>query len=154
LFTVCSCCDYITLQRRARNEVCPACFWEDDGTELNQPNEPSASNDTLTVREARLNFNELCCCNVRWLTRVCTAQERAKYVYRSKQFVFNIFELVEAASKHGIAVTPFGGHCPQCELDEELMAYRKSRDKKCSPNKEFFQHEGIEFVFDSFVFLG
>jgi hypothetical protein len=130
LFTACSCCDHITVQNRARNEVCPVCFWEDDGTELNQPNEPSASNENLTLRDARLNFKELGCCNVRWLTRVCTVNERAEYVHRPKHFVFSIFQLAEAARKHGIAVTPYGGPCDQCELDEELIAYRESRDKR------------------------
>ena len=32
----CPCCDYYTLRGRAGFEVCPVCYWEDDGQDLGE----------------------------------------------------------------------------------------------------------------------
>ena len=48
----CPCCEYRSLPAHGEYEICPVCFWEDDGTSdldsLSGPNH-------LTLREARLN---------------------------------------------------------------------------------------------------
>jgi hypothetical protein len=49
----CPCCGWLTLSRRGEYEICPVCFWEDDGTEA--PERLSSANH-LTLREARRNF--------------------------------------------------------------------------------------------------
>lgn len=52
----CPCCGYATLTERASFEICPVCFWEDDGSETN-PDEISPPNG-ISLREARRNFAE------------------------------------------------------------------------------------------------
>jgi len=48
----CPCCGYRSLRERGAYEVCPVCFWEDDGTK--EPDRISGPNH-MTLREARLN---------------------------------------------------------------------------------------------------
>ena len=54
----CPCCDYFTLTRQGGYEVCPVCYWEDDGTGLAALDAVSTSNHT-TLRTARLNFERI-----------------------------------------------------------------------------------------------
>ncbi|MDR2872319.1 MAG: hypothetical protein LBV45_07360 [Xanthomonadaceae bacterium] len=51
----CPCCDYFTLDERGYYDICPVCFWEDDGTNIDEPDTPSRQN-RLTLRDARTNF--------------------------------------------------------------------------------------------------
>ena len=49
----CPCCGYRSLQRSGEYDICPVCFWEDDGTvELDRISGPNH----MTLREAILNF--------------------------------------------------------------------------------------------------
>jgi Cysteine-rich CPCC len=50
---VCPCCSYKTLMRRGHYDICPVCFWEDDGG--NDPSRYSSPNH-MTLEEARRNF--------------------------------------------------------------------------------------------------
>lgn len=52
----CPCCGYRTLRERGAYEICPVCFWEDDGT--TDPDRVSGPNH-MTLREARLNVQYL-----------------------------------------------------------------------------------------------
>ncbi|MEL6713360.1 MAG: CPCC family cysteine-rich protein [Planctomycetota bacterium] len=54
----CPCCDYFTLHGRGAYDVCPVCYWEDDGTDLNALDEVSGSNH-ITLRTARRNFESI-----------------------------------------------------------------------------------------------
>ncbi len=48
----CPCCEYRSLPAQGEYEICPVCFWEDDGTsDLDSISGPNH----LTLREARLN---------------------------------------------------------------------------------------------------
>jgi hypothetical protein len=53
----CPCCRYITLTERGGFEICPVCFWEDDGQD-----DPDADvvlggpNGQLSLTQARQNF--------------------------------------------------------------------------------------------------
>ncbi len=49
----CPCCRYVTLTRRGEYDICPVCFWEDDGSD-----EPSAYSgpNRMTLGEARDSF--------------------------------------------------------------------------------------------------
>ncbi len=49
----CPCCHYITLSERGQYEICPVCFWEDDGSE--DPEEYSGPNH-ITLQEGRDNY--------------------------------------------------------------------------------------------------
>jgi hypothetical protein len=54
----CPCCDYYTLESRGRYTVCPACFWEDDGIDLDDIDGVSSANH-ISLRKARANFARL-----------------------------------------------------------------------------------------------
>jgi hypothetical protein len=52
----CRCCGYRTLARRAQYDVCPVCFWEDDGT--SHEDGGAAGPNHMTLGEARRTFEE------------------------------------------------------------------------------------------------
>ena len=52
---VCHCCRYRSLTAHGECNICPVCFWEDDG--IQDLGKVSASNH-MTLREARLNFKK------------------------------------------------------------------------------------------------
>ena len=54
----CPCCDYFSLAKRGHSLICPVCFWEDDCEFPDKPDwdEKSDSNNDMTLRQARKNF--------------------------------------------------------------------------------------------------
>ena len=50
----CPCCALPTLAARGEYEMCPVCWWEDDGTD--DPEEESAANSGSTLHRARSNY--------------------------------------------------------------------------------------------------
>ncbi|MCD1258182.1 hypothetical protein B5M42_004925 [Paenibacillus athensensis] len=53
---VCPCCQYKTLSSRGEYDICPVCFWEDDGTiETSDHSSPNR----MTLAQGRLNFAHL-----------------------------------------------------------------------------------------------
>ena len=55
----CPCCGFLTLTLKPPGtyELCPVCFWEDDGLQFEDPNyEGGANQERLAV--ARTNFRE------------------------------------------------------------------------------------------------
>lgn len=53
----CPCCKFKTLHGRAQFEVCPVCFWEDDGQDESEASEVRGGpNGNLSLRQAQLNF--------------------------------------------------------------------------------------------------
>ena len=53
----CPCCGYYTLAARASYEICPVCWWEDDGQDNDQANEAwGGPNSDLSLAQARINF--------------------------------------------------------------------------------------------------
>lgn len=71
----CPCCDYFTLHGRGQREVCPVCYWEDDGTELDTLDDESPVNHT-TLRTARLNFERMGAADAAAVSLVATPEER------------------------------------------------------------------------------
>jgi hypothetical protein len=56
----CPCCAYITLSRRGYYEICPVCFWEDEGQDDHDSDEVRGGpNRGLSLTEARSNFRRL-----------------------------------------------------------------------------------------------
>jgi hypothetical protein len=56
----CPCCSARTLSRPDAMELCPVCWWEDDGQDSDDASEiRSTVNGELSLRDARRNF-ELC----------------------------------------------------------------------------------------------
>jgi hypothetical protein len=55
----CPCCRYRTLHERGGYEICPVCFWEDDGQDDHDVDEVRGGpNSKLSLSQARLNFTE------------------------------------------------------------------------------------------------
>jgi hypothetical protein len=64
----CPCCHCKTLERRAQWEICPVCFWEDDGHE--EPEVCSPPNHGLTLTQGRANYLAIGACE-REMLRYC-----------------------------------------------------------------------------------
>jgi hypothetical protein len=53
----CPCCGYLTLCAPAAMELCPVCWWEDDGQEQDDATEACLTvNGELSLAEARRHF--------------------------------------------------------------------------------------------------
>jgi cysteine-rich CPCC protein len=55
----CPCCGFKTLHGRAGDEICPVCFWHDDGQDDHDADEiRGGPNGTLSLTQARINFRK------------------------------------------------------------------------------------------------
>ena len=63
----CPCCLYQTLTRHAEYEICPLCFWEDDGA--SEPDDYSSPNH-MTVAQGQLNFARYGACDQTMLKNI------------------------------------------------------------------------------------
>lgn len=53
----CPCCHYMTLHERGGYEICPVCYWEDDGQDEHDAEEiRGGPNENLSLRDAQRNF--------------------------------------------------------------------------------------------------
>ncbi len=52
----CPCCGYITLDRQPTDtfQICPVCFWEDDGLQYEQPDYEGGAN-SVSLHQAQHN---------------------------------------------------------------------------------------------------
>jgi hypothetical protein len=80
---LCPCCDYVSLAERGNYLICPICFWEDDGQDVDQLDELSRPNH-ITLREGRANFAKFGACNERMVPNVCSPEERDKFKRRPR----------------------------------------------------------------------
>ena len=56
----CPCCRFKTLHGRGQDEICPVCFWHDDGQDDDEADEVwGGPNKSLSLRQARLNFSQI-----------------------------------------------------------------------------------------------
>jgi hypothetical protein len=78
----CPCCDHFTF--REMWDICPVCFWEYDGLDVDHPDEPSGCNHGLTVRQARHNFRQFGACEADMLQHVLPADQRGRYPCRPR----------------------------------------------------------------------
>jgi len=72
----CPCCDFYSLPSRGGFEVCPVCYWEDDGQDMDRLDEESGPNH-ITLRVARLNFERIGASDASAVSLVASTQERA-----------------------------------------------------------------------------
>jgi len=67
----CPFCGCRTLTERAGYELCPVCFWEDDGQDSHNADEVrGGSNGSLSLTEARRNFRDFGACDRKALNHV------------------------------------------------------------------------------------
>jgi len=56
----CPCCNSKTLRCRGQDEICPVCFWHDDGQDEAEADEIwGGPNKGPSLREARVNFSTI-----------------------------------------------------------------------------------------------
>lgn len=75
----CPCCDYFTLEERRTWDICPVCYWEDDGSDLDRLDDRSGCNHGLTLRQGRENFRTLGACEPEMLSYVDPIEGRCLY---------------------------------------------------------------------------
>ena len=80
----CPCCDYISLPERNNYLICPVCYWEDDGQDIDQLDETSSPNHGMTLREARANFLTLGACDFKMLKHVLAVGERSQFEHQPR----------------------------------------------------------------------
>ena len=67
----CPCCRCLTLQERSAFEICPVCFWEDDGQDDHDAMLiRGGPNGTLSLTAARLNYARIGACEDRFVGKV------------------------------------------------------------------------------------
>jgi len=81
----CPCCDYISLPERGNYLICPICFWEDDGLDIDNPDIGSGPNKGISLRAARKNFNEFGACDESMVKNTISIKERENYEYKSRE---------------------------------------------------------------------
>lgn len=74
----CPVCDYFTLPNRGQYEICPICFWEDDGLDVDRLDVVSRPNH-LTLREARANFHKIGACDLKGQLHVVGEASRRRF---------------------------------------------------------------------------
>jgi hypothetical protein len=56
----CPCCGCFTLEERGGDEICPVCFWEDDGQDDHDADDVRGGpNSTLSLAAARANYRQI-----------------------------------------------------------------------------------------------
>jgi hypothetical protein len=67
----CPCCDCKTLDERGGFDVCPVCFWEDDGQDdADADTVRGGPNGGLSLTIARRNYREFGACDRKFLQKV------------------------------------------------------------------------------------
>lgn len=67
----CPCCGFRTLPNRGHDDICPVCFWEDDGQDEHDADcVRGGPNHNLSLTQARLNFGLFGACEERHLKNV------------------------------------------------------------------------------------
>jgi Cysteine-rich CPCC len=67
----CPCCKFKTLLGRGHYEICPVCFWEDDGQDEHDSDEVRGGpNRSLSLRVAQDNFRRFRAVEERFLVHV------------------------------------------------------------------------------------
>jgi hypothetical protein len=67
----CPCCGFLTLAERGGYDICPVCFWEDDGQDVHDTHVVRGGpNGDLSLAQARKNFASFGACRERDLPHV------------------------------------------------------------------------------------
>lgn len=76
ILSTCPCCSYKTILEKGNYEICPICFWEDDGS--NDESRYSQANH-MTLQDAKDNFIIKGVCSEKFLKFVDTDRELKYY---------------------------------------------------------------------------
>jgi hypothetical protein len=69
----CPCCRFKTLHGRGGCEICPVCYWEDDGQDDHDADViRGGPNGSLSLQDARANFSEFAAADRVFLAKVRT----------------------------------------------------------------------------------
>jgi hypothetical protein len=67
----CPCCGHLTLNELGANDICPVCFWEDDGQADERADEVwGGPNYELSLTQARTNFKTFGACAEKYIVKV------------------------------------------------------------------------------------
>jgi hypothetical protein len=67
----CPCCGFVTLDERGGYDICPVCFWEDDGQDDHDTDVVQGGpNGELSLSAGRANFRRIGACEERMLPHV------------------------------------------------------------------------------------
>jgi hypothetical protein len=67
----CPCCYHLTLEERGGYDICPVCFWEDDGQDdADADVVRGGPNGALSLTRARANFLRAGACDERFVSEV------------------------------------------------------------------------------------
>ena len=67
----CPCCGFRTLSERGAYDICPVCFWEDDGQDDHNPDVVRGGpNGALSLTQARANYRRFKACEERFVKNV------------------------------------------------------------------------------------
>jgi len=80
---ICPCCDYVTLPERGNYLICPICFWEDEGGDIDEPELHSGPNH-MTLRQGRTNFQKYGACDEKMVKNVLPVTKRNQYEYKQR----------------------------------------------------------------------
>jgi Cysteine-rich CPCC len=69
----CPCCEFLTLSEEPPGtyEICPVCYWEDDGVQYDDPDYEGGANHT-SLNQAKHNLSEFGAAesrNVKWVRK-------------------------------------------------------------------------------------
>jgi hypothetical protein len=71
MFHACPCCGFTTLPERAGFDICPVCYWEDDGQDDHDADVVRGGpNYSLSLTKARENFREFGACERKHIKNV------------------------------------------------------------------------------------
>ena len=80
---LCPCCDFVTLPERGEYLVCPVCYWEDCGQDIDRIDEKSGPN-YLTLRQGRANFANFGASKSSMVKHVLSVADRQHFEHRPR----------------------------------------------------------------------
>ena len=80
----CPCCDYLSLPQNGNYNICPICFWEDDGISIDSENSYSGPNH-MSIFEGRENFIKYGACEERCLKFVLDTSKLTIFKHKSEK---------------------------------------------------------------------
>lgn len=95
----CPCCGFNTIDERAAYEICPVCWWEDDGQDnKNADISMGGPNEDISLTQARINYLKFGIYNPKRKDLIEKKSDTSKYL-KGRTFQFNIAEeIVEVGS--------------------------------------------------------